>query len=148
MTLGKFFAIGILLAAGWYAYDRYGEYLPEFLRMGGTVHSVEFKCITEDGSVIYGTIPPGTRCARMEPVNGSLTIVPSKIEVSGEKPWYSSFLDFTRSYRSTESFHCDGRTSCSQMTSCAEAKFFLKHCPGVHMDGNNDGVPCKKQWCR
>lgn len=45
-------------------------------------------------------------------------------------------------------FKCDGRTYCSQMTSCAEAKFFLKYCPGVKMDGNNDGVPCEKQWCR
>jgi endonuclease YncB( thermonuclease family) len=43
---------------------------------------------------------------------------------------------------------CDGRTRCSQMTSCAEATWFLKHCPGVEMDGNRDGVPCEKQWCR
>jgi cold shock CspA family protein len=26
-------------------------------------------------------------------------------------------------------FKCDGRTTCSQMTSCAEAKYFLRHCP-------------------
>ena len=44
-------------------------------------------------------------------------------------------------------FRCDGRTHCSQMTSCAEAEFFLKNCPDVKMDGNNDGVPCEKQWC-
>jgi len=44
-------------------------------------------------------------------------------------------------------FNCDGRTHCSQMTSCAEAKFFLKNCPGTKMDGNNDGVPCEQQWC-
>ncbi|MBA3588966.1 excalibur calcium-binding domain-containing protein [Methylibium sp.] len=44
-------------------------------------------------------------------------------------------------------FKCDGRTHCSQMTSCAEATFFLKSCPGVKMDGNNDGVPCEQQWC-
>jgi endonuclease YncB( thermonuclease family) len=43
---------------------------------------------------------------------------------------------------------CDGRTRCSQMTSCAEATWFLKNCPGVEMDGNRDGVPCEKQWCR
>jgi len=42
---------------------------------------------------------------------------------------------------------CDGRIYCSQMTSCAEAKFFLKNCPGTRMDGNNDGVPCEQQWC-
>jgi hypothetical protein len=45
-------------------------------------------------------------------------------------------------------FKCDGRTYCSQMTSCEEATFFLGNCPGVRMDGNNDGVPCEKQWCR
>lgn len=46
-----------------------------------------------------------------------------------------------------EVFRCDGRIYCSQMTSCAEAKYFLDHCPGTRMDGNNDGVPCEKQWC-
>ena len=44
-------------------------------------------------------------------------------------------------------FHCDGRTYCSQMTSCDEAKYFLAHCPNVRMDGDNDGVPCESQWC-
>ncbi len=44
-------------------------------------------------------------------------------------------------------FRCDGRTHCSQMTSCAEAKFFLAQCPGTKMDGNGDGIPCEKQWC-
>ncbi len=44
-------------------------------------------------------------------------------------------------------FRCDGRTHCSQMTSCAEAKFFLNNCPGTKMDGNNDGTPCEQQWC-
>ena len=42
---------------------------------------------------------------------------------------------------------CDGRTRCEQMTSCAEATWFLQHCPGVQMDGNHDGVPCEQQWC-
>jgi hypothetical protein len=44
-------------------------------------------------------------------------------------------------------FQCDGRTYCSQMTSCAEATYFLQHCPGVKMDGGGDGVPCERQWC-
>lgn len=44
-------------------------------------------------------------------------------------------------------FRCDGRTHCSQMTSCSEATFFLKNCPGTQMDGNHDGVPCEQQWC-
>lgn len=49
--------------------------------------------------------------------------------------------------QATVGFQCDGRTYCSQMTSCAEAKLFLKNCPGVKMDGNYDGVPCEQQWC-
>jgi len=48
----------------------------------------------------------------------------------------------------TSQFSCDGRTHCSQMRSCAEAKYFIQHCPDTKMDGNNDGVPCERQWCR
>jgi hypothetical protein len=51
-------------------------------------------------------------------------------------------------------FKCDGRTRCNQMTSCAEAKYFLRNCPGVKMDGPGpnqdgpgDGIPCEGQWC-
>ena len=46
------------------------------------------------------------------------------------------------------SFKCDGRKYCSQMTSCAEAKKFLQNCPGMAMDGDNDGIPCETQWCQ
>lgn len=45
-------------------------------------------------------------------------------------------------------FSCDGRTHCSQMHSCAEATYFIQHCPNTKMDGNKDGVPCERQWCR
>ena len=44
-------------------------------------------------------------------------------------------------------FKCDGRIYCSQMTSCAEATYFIQHCPNTKMDGNNDGEPCERQWC-
>lgn len=44
-------------------------------------------------------------------------------------------------------FHCDGRQYCSQMTSCAEAKYFLANCPGAKMDGDRNGIPCERQWC-
>ena len=49
---------------------------------------------------------------------------------------------------SNAAFRCDGRTHCSQMTSCAEATYFLKNCPGTKMDGNDDGMPCERQWCK
>jgi hypothetical protein len=44
-------------------------------------------------------------------------------------------------------YKCSGKIYCSEMTSCAEATFYLRNCPGTKMDGNNDGVPCEKQWC-
>jgi len=44
-------------------------------------------------------------------------------------------------------FRCDGRTRCSQMTSCDEAMYFLENCPGVKMDDEGDGIPCEGQWC-
>jgi len=49
--------------------------------------------------------------------------------------------------RTESAYRCDGRTHCSQMRSCAEAKFFLQQCPTVQMDGDNDGIPCEQQWC-
>ncbi len=48
---------------------------------------------------------------------------------------------------SASRYRCDGRTHCSQMTSCDEAFYFLQNCPGVKMDGGGDGVPCERQWC-
>lgn len=44
-------------------------------------------------------------------------------------------------------YRCDGRTQCSQMRSCAEARYFLTTCPNTQMDGDGDGVPCEQQWC-
>lgn len=44
-------------------------------------------------------------------------------------------------------YRCDGRRYCSQMSSCAEAKFFLANCPRVEMDGDGDGIPCEQQRC-
>lgn len=44
-------------------------------------------------------------------------------------------------------FRCEGKTRCSQMRSCEEAKFYLQNCPDTKMDGDGDGVPCESQWC-
>jgi cold shock CspA family protein len=42
---------------------------------------------------------------------------------------------------------CARHTYCSQMHSCAEARRYLKQCPGAQMDGDHDGEPCEQQWC-
>ena len=46
----------------------------------------------------------------------------------------------------SQGFQCRGKTHCSQMTSCEEAMFYLKNCPGTKIDGDGDGIPCEKQW--
>jgi hypothetical protein len=65
----------------------------------------------------------------------------------GDAPQFGETSSAGRIPKQSTSFKCDGRIYCSQMTSCTEAKFFLANCPGVKMDGDNDGIPCKKQWC-
>ncbi|OUS24815.1 hypothetical protein A9Q98_13035 [Thalassotalea sp. 42_200_T64] len=43
-------------------------------------------------------------------------------------------------------YKCDGRQHCSQMNSYEEAKYFIQHCPNTKMDGDNDGIPCERQF--
>ena len=45
--------------------------------------------------------------------------------------------------RKNARFSCDGRQYCSDMTSRAEAEFFVANCGPTKMDGDNDGVPCE-----
>lgn len=48
----------------------------------------------------------------------------------------------------TPRFQCEaGKTHCSHMSSCAEATFYIQHCPNTQMDGDDDGIPCERQWC-
>lgn len=55
--------------------------------------------------------------------------------------------DTTARTAPTARFSCDGRTHCSQMRSCEEARFFLRQCPNTEMDGDGDGNPCEEQHC-
>jgi len=43
-------------------------------------------------------------------------------------------------------YKCEGKQHCSQMT-CKEARFYVKNCPDVKIDGDFDGIPCEQQ-CR
>lgn len=78
---------------------------------------------------------------------GAFAFVQFNAARSGFRPAMESVPGPSAPPQSAQSFRCDGRTHCSQMTSCEEAKFFLRNCPGVQMDGDGDGVPCETQWC-
>lgn len=40
-------------------------------------------------------------------------------------------------------YSCGGKRYCAQMTSCAEANFFLTHCGVKTLDSDGNGVPCE-----
>ncbi len=46
-----------------------------------------------------------------------------------------------------ESYSCIGKRYCTEMTSCEEATYYQRNCPETEMDGDNDGIPCERQWC-
>ncbi len=39
-------------------------------------------------------------------------------------------------------FRCGTKTYCREMTTCAEANFYLQKCGLTRLDGDGDGVPC------
>ena len=65
-----------------------------------------------------------------------------------EVPFSQALEQSVEQAQPAQNFSCDGRTMCPQMTSCAEATYFIRSCPGTKMDGDGDGVPCEDQWCR
>ena len=46
-----------------------------------------------------------------------------------------------------QTFSCQGKTRCNEMTSCEEATFYLQNCPGTKIDGDGDGIPCERTLC-
>jgi len=42
-----------------------------------------------------------------------------------------------------QDFTCGGKTKCGQMTSCAEAYFYLNQCGLTRLDSDKDGIPCE-----
>ena len=45
------------------------------------------------------------------------------------------------------SFQCESKTTCRQMQSCAEARYYLMNCGLTRLDRDKDGTPCES-LCR
>ncbi|MFA1563311.1 excalibur calcium-binding domain-containing protein [Aliivibrio fischeri] len=56
----------------------------------------------------------------------------------------NSYSDHNDDYQSRD--RCNGKHYCSDVKTYAEAKWVLNNCPNTHMDGDNDGVPCERQF--
>lgn len=137
MGTKKLFLIALLLIVGWSGnyYYKHNKNLEFAGTPKNTEHNNEItysKCITDNGEKIYGDIPKGKKCNRLE----SITL-----------PSTSNNFDQKNLSGDTKNFKCDGRQHCSQMTSCAEAMHFNDNCPGTKMDSDGDGLPCERQWC-
>ena len=133
--------IVLLLVIGWYGNNYYKQNGIPFKKYIGikSDSTGQLKCITKDGQVLYGKLPQGTECERIEKVKGSILVIPNKD--------FMSYKDNDKLNKLTTKYSCDGRMYCSQMRSCEEASFFLSNCPNTKMDGDNDGTPCEAQWC-
>lgn len=45
--------------------------------------------------------------------------------------------------KSSSGFTCSGKTTCREMTTCAEAEFYLRTCGVTRLDRDHDGIPCE-----
>lgn len=64
-------------------------------------------------------------------------------QIAHDRPKSSS----STNEKSEKKYTCSGKVYCSEMTSCEEAIFYQRNCPGTRMDGDGDGIPCESQWC-
>src|SRR5688572_8126375 len=117
--------VALLIAVGAYGYTRYQQ------------HTQRQRMEAPKPATQIGDTPkPATRIGD----------TPKPVTRIGNTPKPATRIGDT-SKPAQAQYRCDGRTHCSQMTSCSEAMYFLKNCPGTQMDGDNDGIPCELQWC-
>jgi hypothetical protein len=105
------------------------------------------KCLI-NGTVTYQQAPCPPTQPRKDPTIEELNAAEKVRRAAAASAAAVSRKESVPSQAATPSrFSCDGRTRCTQMRSCEEAKYFLDHCPGVQIDGDGDGIPCEQQWC-
>jgi hypothetical protein len=123
-----------------------GLLVSTFSHAASAVHKCEI-----NGSITYQSSPCPSGETRQRPTAEQLNAERKRRAASAPAeqtgPQATGIAAPTMQPSPSKSFRCDGRTHCSQMTSCAEAKYFLSNCPGVKMDGDRNGIPCERQWC-
>ena len=124
-------------------------------------HGGIYKCIDTKGHIIYSDTACSTKSGRQAVERPPIKVAPppSFFSAPSEKirRVIKRFSDDSITNpelpanvptAKQQAYQCDGRTYCSQMSSCAEATFFINNCPDTKMDGDKDGIPCESQWCQ
>jgi cold shock CspA family protein len=119
---------------------------PKATRQNPLVSILGLLAIVAIAGYVYSTHTANRFSTTNEPTTGALPAASPAQELS-QLPFRAKPTVRTTPIAPVPSFTCDGRTMCSQMTSCAEATYFLNHCPATRMDGDGDGEPCERQWC-
>lgn len=54
-----------------------------------------------------------------------------------------SSVDKPTVVKRAKGFSCEGKSTCGEMNSCAEARFYLSSCGVRKLDKDDDGIPCE-----
>ena len=124
-------AIAMLIAIIWLAYSNHIA----------NTNALDAAKIAQE-HIPFKPFDPAQKRTLLKPSRTAQSDFPNEAEIPDQET-----NQFRASTASAGEFKCDGRTHCSHMRSCAEATFFIQHCPNTSMDGDNDGIPCERQWC-
>ena len=77
---------------------------------------------------------------------GKATVTPESLPVPTVQPSSPAKAPAkpTMPAATSSGWTCGAKTTCGQMQSCDEAKFYLNACGVKRLDGDGDGVPCAK----
>ena len=126
--------------------DRYGRtvgelFLPDGANMNkqivGAGYAWQYKRYSNDDS--YADLELGARVQRLGLWQGHRPVPPWE--------WRRRQRQAVSMQSKGKDFTCGSKRYCKEMTSCNEAKFYLKECELSSLDGNKDGVPCES-LCR
>lgn len=118
-----------------------------------TYNSIPYKYQTEFQEAEKQAREAGRGLWAADTCNGNTTQAASTTQQQNTQTNNSQSSDSTNSGSSqiitpppstnSSGFTCAGKTLCGQMTSCAEAMFYLNSCGVSRLDGDKDGTPCE-----
>ena len=111
-----------------YTYSKPYKYMEEF-KQAETEARVAKKGLWADGACLVALTPTITPTTKAIYVAPKVTTVPAKT--------------VTTQPNGGGSYVCGTKTKCGEMSTCAEARYFLTTCGLTRLDADHDGIPCE-----